>query len=108
LEVDEIANSTGYYEEPVPISSLILIFFYVKEEIYDDSSENSIGCNVSSSDEFFEGYYDHDDTVAKEDNLKGLSLIESSNNGISEQSAVILYQEYEGIIHLLKNDMGTR
>jgi len=90
LEVDETANSTGYYEEHVPIYSLIKIFFNVKEEIYDDSSENSIGRNVSSSDEVFEGYYDHDDIVAKEDNLNGLSLIEISNNGIGEQSAVIL------------------
>jgi hypothetical protein len=82
--------------------------FYVKEDIYDDSSENSIGCNVSSSDEYFEGYYDHDDTVSKEDSLKGLSLIASSNNGIGEQSATIIDQEDEGLIHLLKNDMGTR
>jgi hypothetical protein len=108
LEVDEAANSTGYYEEPVPVSSFITSFVDVKEEIYDDSSENSIGCNVSSSDEDFEGYYDHDDTVAKEDSLKGLSLIASSNNGIGEQSAAILDREDEGLLHLLKNDMGTR
>jgi hypothetical protein len=117
LEVDEVANATGYdermvmkefHEEPMLVSSLKTSFFTIKEDNCDYMNENYVGCNISSIDKDYKGHYldasNHDDNFAKEDGLKGLLFIASFDNGIGKKSMAILYQEEESLLHLLKDD----
>jgi hypothetical protein len=119
LKYDEVANATVYdegtdmkefHDKPMSVSSLITRSVIVKEDIGDDLNENHIRCNIYSRDEESEGYCfessNHDDIAAKEESPKGLLLIASFDNRIGEQSAEILDQEEESILHLMKDDRG--